>query len=120
MYTCSAFIVFIPHTYPNFTRFVQKHPHLRVLPANTSFTVSRDGGAFEWASRSIRTFFCQPSRVLDPDMWRMLYDIFRFNACARRLAAGDDQDTALSIGQYLAQEGYSDSFTNNYLLVSHA
>lgn len=111
----------MPHTYPNFTQFLQKHPHLRILPAEMSFTVSRDSGAFEWASRSLSGFFCQRARILDPDMWRMLYDIFRFNACAPGLILGQDagkEDSTLSIGEYLASEGYSESFTNNYLLVS--
>lgn len=54
-------------------------------------------------------------------MWRMLYDVFRFNASAPRLALGQDtgqEDAVLSIGEYLIREGYSESFTNDYLLVS--
>jgi predicted NAD/FAD-binding protein len=116
-----AFIVFTPTTYPNFNRFVELHPNLRVQSANMSFSVTRDDGSFEWASSSLRALFCQPSRILDPDMWRMFYDIFRFNVCARRLVAdGMPDDGLLSIGEYLKQENYSESFINNFLLVSYA
>ncbi len=50
-------------------------------------------------------------------MWILLYDIMRFNMCARRLLDGP-VELGLSIGEYLHREGYSDSFRDNYLLVS--
>ena len=52
-------------------------------------------------------------------MWRLLYDILRFNACARELVV--DKDYYLencSVGEYLAREGYSDTFRDDYLIVS--
>jgi hypothetical protein len=53
-------------------------------------------------------------------MWRLIYDILRFNACARRLARGPPSmfEDDYSIGEYLDSEGYSNSFRNNYLIVS--
>jgi predicted NAD/FAD-binding protein len=90
-----------------------------------TFSVSRDGGKFEWAGDTIFTVFCQPKRLLDPHMWSMLYDVFRFNACARRLVAEwrrGDANTRFSpdfpIGEYLKREGYSDAFKDDYLIVS--
>lgn len=84
-----------------------------------TFSVSRDHGVFEWAGGSLAGLFCQPSRLLDPRMWRLLYDILRFNACARELVV--DKDYYLencSVGEYLAREGYSDTFRDDYLIVS--
>lgn len=86
-----------------------------------TFSVSRDGGLFEWAGNNLMTIFCQPSRLLDPNMWRLIYDVLRFNACARRLVVGWKRDSDfddLPIGEYLQNEGYSDSFRDNYLIVS--
>ena len=51
-------------------------------------------------------------------MWALLYDVLRFNACAQELLLGDGQDSDISIGQYLEANGYSDSFRDNYLIVS--
>ncbi|KAF9820730.1 hypothetical protein IEO21_01173 [Rhodonia placenta] len=72
-----TYIVFNPSTYPNFLRFLNLYPDLRqhICATDMTFSVSRDGGAFEWAGNNLSSVFCQPKRLLDPDMWRMLYDI---------------------------------------------
>jgi predicted NAD/FAD-binding protein len=114
-------IVFNPSTYPNFLRFLQLYPAIPILKTEMTFSVSRDGGLFEWAGNNLKTIFCQPSRLLDPNMWRLIYDVLRFNACARRLAIASNRSNSLedlSIKRYLDNEGYSDSFRDNYLIVS--
>jgi predicted NAD/FAD-binding protein len=108
-------IVFNPPTYPNFLRFLDLRKRtVEVIETEMTFSVSRDGGAFEWAGDGLRSVFCQPGRVLDLGMWRMLFDIGRFNACAVRVLGEDDD---LSIGEYLQREGYSPQFRDNYLIV---
>ena len=86
-----------------------------------TFSVTRDHGAFEWGGASLGAMFCQPRHLLDPGHWRMLYDIARFNVCARRLLDPGRRYPHLpgdiSVGKYLRQEKYSASFKNNYLLV---
>ncbi|KZT11959.1 FAD/NAD(P)-binding domain-containing protein [Laetiporus sulphureus 93-53] len=113
----TGFIVFNPITYPNFLRFLNLYPHLRerILRTTMSFSVSRNAGAFEWAGTSLDSVFCQRHRLLDPSMWRMLYDILHFNACAPRALCKSKLEN-LSIGEYLKTEGYSDSFRDNYLI----
>jgi len=140
-------IVFNPRTYPNFLRFLQLHPPqddeiselppwplsmfssppqfikapskgIRILPTQMTFSVSQDNGAFEWAGKNPLTVFCQPWRIFDPSMWRMLYDIFRFNACSLQLLKKPTK-RSLSIGRYLREEGYSDAFKDNYLIVCY-
>jgi hypothetical protein len=108
-------IVFNPPTYPNFLRFLalQKRS-VEVIKTQMTFSVSRDGGAFEWAGDGLRSVFCQPRRVFDLGMWRMLFDIMRFNACAVRVLTEKD---GLSIGEYLQREGYSSQFRDDYLIV---
>ncbi|KAJ6487216.1 FAD/NAD(P)-binding domain-containing protein [Mycena vitilis] len=114
VYVDTGFIVFNPSTYPNFIKFLKLHA-INILPTEMTFSVSRDGGLFEWAGSNLMTIFCQPYRLIDPNMWRLIYDVLRFNACARRIIT-DDSDADLSIGEYLDREGYSDSFKDNYLI----
>lgn len=86
-----------------------------------TFSVSRDLGSFEWAGGNLFTVFCQPKRVFDPEMWKLLYDVLKFNACARRILKEPVvKGVEMSIGEYLEREGYSASFRDNYLIVSIA
>ena len=88
-----------------------------------AFAISRDMGKFEWSGHNLSTVFSQRWRVLDPKMWRLIYDVLRFNACARRLIMGWNrltsplQDHDMTIGEYLRREGYSEQFSNDFLLV---
>ncbi|KAF8879100.1 amine oxidase [Gymnopilus junonius] len=138
-----TYIVFNPTTYPNFLRFlrlyspktrlqnflatswflgrgttttIDQKSSIRILPTEMTFSISRDRGAFEWAGKNLATVFCQPRRLVDPDMWRMIYDVLRFNVCSRRVLLDEKDAEDISIGEYLSREGYSDAFKNNYLI----
>ncbi|KAF7308922.1 Amino-oxidase domain-containing protein [Mycena kentingensis (nom. inval.)] len=115
----TGFIVFNPSTYPNFIAFL-KHACIPYLPTEMTFSVTRDGGAFEWAGDNLATVFCQPYRLWDPRMWRLLYDVLRFNAFARGILSEkiseDQKAKEMSIGEYLAREGYSEVFKDDYLI----
>ncbi|KAJ6453125.1 FAD/NAD(P)-binding domain-containing protein [Mycena sanguinolenta] len=114
VYVDTGFIVFNPSTYPNFIKFL-KMQAIKILPTEMTFSVSRDRGLFEWGGSNLATIFCQPYRLIDPNMWRLIYDVLRFNACARSIiTSASDED--FSIGDYLDREGYSDSFKDNYLI----
>lgn len=86
-----------------------------------TFSVSRDMGAFEWAGNNLLTVFCQPKSLLDLEVWRLLYDVLRFNTNAQRflieLGSKSTKVEEISIGTYLERHGYSDSFRDNYLIV---
>ncbi|KAF5328927.1 hypothetical protein D9758_016824 [Tetrapyrgos nigripes] len=121
----TGFIVFNPSTYPNFLRFLKLHPKIPIAQTEMTFSISRNQGDFEWKGDTLFTVFCQPRRVLDPGMWRMIYDILRFNASAKRLImrwkaqegnreSRDGEDVV--IADYLEREGYSREFQNNYLI----
>ncbi|RDB14864.1 hypothetical protein Hypma_016412 [Hypsizygus marmoreus] len=116
----TGFIVFNPSTYPNFLRLLRMHGSTRglVTPTEMTFSVSRDGGAFEWAGKNLFAVFCQLSNLFDLGMWRMLWDVVRFNATAGKvlLEKQDGVDEEESIGQYLDREGYSLAFRDNYLI----
>ena len=52
----------------------------------------------------------------NPRLYRMLFDVFRFNLFSVDLLA-DGKKTDMSIGEYLDKERYSDGFKEDYLLV---
>jgi len=90
-----------------------------------TFAVSRDQGLFEWAGSNLSTVFCQRGNFFSPRMWRMIFDIIRFNQFALDLLADDNPEPMTkassprpeeSIGAYLEKEGYSDAFRVDYLI----
>ncbi|KZW00435.1 FAD/NAD(P)-binding domain-containing protein [Exidia glandulosa HHB12029] len=114
--TAASYIILNPVTYPNFLKFLE-HKEVPVVPAAMSFSVSRDEGALEWAgSPDPTTLFCQPENLLNIDMWRMLWDLLRFNACALEVLQPDSLDGELSLGDYLKKYNYCQTFRDDYLL----
>lgn len=112
----TGFIVCNPATYPNFLRFLALKG-VETAETEMTFSVSRDKGAFEWAGTpNPATVFCQPRNLLRPDMWRMIWDILRFNACVLEVLEPGNADGELSIGDYLDKYGYSSAFRDDYLL----
>lgn len=99
---------------------------VKTTPTKMTFSVSRDQGLFEWAGTSLNSVFCQRGNLFSPRMWRMIFDIIRFNQYSldilragemgsqgARKAAGVPEET---IGEYLEREGYSDAFRDDYLI----
>ena len=97
-----------------------------------TFGVSRDAGKFEWAGTSLSSIFAQRRNFFRPRMWRLIFDIVRFNQFALDLltskdesendpARGDEKKgqtmpSEESIGHYLDREGYSQAFKDDYLI----
>jgi len=107
----------------NFINFLKKI-RVDIVPTLMTFGVSRDHGYFEWAGAGLDAVFCQRSNVFSPRLWRMIFDIIRFNQFALDLLRADEagagsQDSVGSeetIGSYLEREGYSDVFRDDYLI----
>ena len=98
-----------------------------------TFSVSRNRGFFEWAGTSLSGVFAQGSNLFRLKMWQMIFDIVRFNQFALDLLSTEDESEAdpaqaqgkpaairqqrqLSIGEYLDQNHYSNTFRNDYLI----
>ena len=81
-----------------------------------TFGVSRDQGAFEWAGTSLAAVFCQARNIVSPRMWRMIFDIVRFNQFALDVLMKDSDQGLETIGEYLDRNGYSDAFRDDYLI----
>ncbi|CAH0041483.1 unnamed protein product [Clonostachys solani] len=125
----TGFIVLNTATYPNFLGFLEKLG-VETEPAKMKFSVSRDRGVLEWVcGTTLGSVFCQRRNILSPRMWRMLFDIIRFNQFALDLLLEDDSRfgrqrngsakyacSTENIGDYLNREGYSAAFRDDYLL----
>lgn len=94
-----------------------------------TFGVSRDCGLFEWAGTSLSAVFAQRQNIFSLRMWRMIFDIIRFNQFALDLLKVEEKSEVFTngnsghhaegqetIGQYLGREGYSDAFRDDYLI----
>lgn len=108
----TGFIVYNEPGYPNLARWLDA---LDVAsdPSDMSFAVSRGDGRFEYAGGPALGLLAQPSLALGPRLWRMLGDLLRFYRSAPRHVA---EDPALTLGDYLAREGYSRAFVEDHLL----
>ncbi|KAI0596033.1 amine oxidase [Biscogniauxia sp. FL1348] len=126
----TGFIVLNTATYPNFINFLRKI-NVPTVTTEMTFGVSRDRGKFEWAGTSLDSLFCQRKNLFSPRMWRLIFDIIRFNHFALDLLKEDDGHyhhscksngicpsfrSTETIGQYLERQGYSDTFRNDYLI----
>jgi predicted NAD/FAD-binding protein len=96
-----------------------------------TFGISRDEGKFEWSGTSLSSIFAQRENLYSPRMWRLIFDIIRFNQFATDILTDDDEsenDPGISVGEqtskppsesvghYLDREGYSEAFRNDYLI----
>jgi predicted NAD/FAD-binding protein len=144
----TGFIVCNPITYPNMLKFLA-HPTIQVPLADSdmSFAVSRNFGEFEWSGQGLGSVFCQLKNVLpwngygtsrqasrwQGGMWRLLWDVIRFDEEAERIAIESDnmeftsqglprQDKpvnpwkSLTLGEFFATRTYSNFFYENYIL----
>ncbi|KAJ9399941.1 hypothetical protein DTO282F9_3011 [Paecilomyces variotii] len=129
-----AFTLYNKLTYPNFTSFLS-HLNIASIPMRITFGLSRDNGQFEWSSTSLSTFFAQRRNLLSPSVWRMLFDIWRFNLFAtdilhhnnnkynplnqnqnQNLKSQQKEEEEESVGSYLERNNYSSTFRDNYLI----
>ncbi|KAK2800246.1 hypothetical protein FQN50_008210 [Emmonsiellopsis sp. PD_5] len=125
-------VCFNPLTSPNLYAFLRE---LRVPLHDVPFSLasSRDGGLFEWSSGSVLSLVSR--NLFRLDLWRLLFDIVKFNyfapdllreeeKMAERMSHGrreatesrDDQQTPMNIGTYLKKEGYSHAFRDHYII----
>lgn len=114
-----GFIVYNELNYPDLTQ-VFAHPGVETVASCMSFSVSADGGRFEWRGggndwwATGAGLFAQPGNLLSPSYLRLLTQIPRFcrqsvaDLCSGRLAG-------LSLGDYFRQRQFSKRLLSDYL-----
>ncbi|GAB4191241.1 MAG: NAD(P)/FAD-dependent oxidoreductase [Thalassobaculales bacterium] len=110
----TGFIVLNERTYPNLLAlFAELGVTLRA--STMSFAVSLDQGRLEYGGRDLRQVFAQKRNLASPRFMGMALDILRFFRSATALLARP-QDHHLSLGDWLAREGYGRAFMEDHLL----
>jgi uncharacterized protein len=117
----SGFIVHNARTYPNLLRLFDELG-VATQPTEMSMSITCEGCGLEYAgARGPAGLFAQPLRAGHPAYLRMLTEVRRFHAQARRLLAhsdsapGGDVD-GLTLGTFLALGGYSDYFVRHFMI----
>ncbi|HRP34594.1 MAG TPA: FAD-dependent oxidoreductase [Gammaproteobacteria bacterium] len=109
----TGFIVFNDRTYPSFISLMNEIG-VESQPSDMGFSVRCDRSGLEYCGSSLNQLFAQRRNLVRPGFWRMLRDILRFNREARELLEG--REDTLELGAYLAREGYSRQFTEQYIV----
>jgi len=109
----TGFIVFNHRTYPNFIKLMERLG-IASQPSFMSFSVKCEKTGLEYNGTSLNKLFAQRRNLARPAFYRMLRDIFRFNRAALTLLQGDHPNVTL--GEYLAEHGYSQEFVEYYLI----
>jgi predicted NAD/FAD-binding protein len=109
----TGFIVFNDRTYPNFIQLLDEIGQ-DSQPSEMSFSVQAEDGRLEYSGSSLNALFAQRRNIVRPPFYRMIRDILRFNQAALPETARLDDSTTL--GNYLAEHGYSHEFVDHYLV----
>lgn len=109
----TGFIVYNDWTYPNFIRLLEELG-VEWQPSSMSFSVRCEKSGLEYNGTSINSLFAQRRNIARPSFLRMVADILRFNARARKLL--EPGAPALTLSEYLERERYSKYFIEHYII----
>lgn len=110
----TGFIVYNELNYPDLTALFD-HLGVATHESNMGFSLSLDRGRREWCGETYASVFAQRRNLVSPSFLWMLREIFRFN----RLCTQDRDNGTMghaTIGEYLAQRGFSTAFRDDYLI----
>ena len=110
----TGFMVFNERNYPHLMQLFAELD-IRSRPTTMSFSVSLDGGAFEYGLTQPWRLFAQPTHALSPRFWRLLSEILRFNAVASQFARQANCPPEMSLGKFLNIHAFSQDLRNRYL-----
>lgn len=110
----TGFQVFNRRTYPNLLGFFAALG-IEAVDADMSFSVQVRDADIEWSGTSIDSVFAQRKNIANPKFLRMLSDVLRLSRNAEKLMA-DPTVADLTLGELMKREGYSDAFTDWYLI----
>jgi len=112
----TGFIVHNDKNYPNFLKLMHKLG-VTTQKSSMSFSVKVEKSGLEYNGTSLNTLFCQRRNILNPNFYRMIKDILRFNKEATKyFLEHRDQDDTKTLETYLRENRYSEEFTEYYIM----
>ncbi len=109
----TGFIVYNPPAYPNLAALFA-HLEVPTAPSGMSFSVSMGNGAYEYAGSNVFQLLGNAGNLFNPGHWRLMRDIPRFFRTA--LARLPGLPDSMTIGEFMAAEGFSANFIDRHLL----
>jgi predicted NAD/FAD-binding protein len=111
----TGFIVFNDWTYPNFQKLLAQL-NVGSKPTDMGFSVCCEQTGLEYSGTNLNTMFAQRKNIFSPKHWSMIRDILRFNKEALADVNSGGRYLEITLGEYLQQKKYSETFTNKYLI----
>lgn len=111
----TGFIVYNEQNYPNLTALFA-HLDVPTRRSDMSFAVSLADGDMEYSSNNLLSFLGNGRNLLRRRFWLMSLDLMRFYRQASREIEWLKHAEHLTLGDYLDQSGYSESFQLDHLL----
>jgi predicted NAD/FAD-binding protein len=111
----TGFIVFNDWTYPNFQKLLAQL-NVGSKPTDMGFSVCCEATGLEYSGTNLNTMFAQRKNLLSLNHWQMIRDILRFNKEALEDVTNGGRYLEMTLGEYLRQKKYSDTFKNKYLI----
>lgn len=109
-----GFIIFNRFTYPNLVRLFRELG-VKGTPTRMAFSVSLDGGRFEWATGNLDMMLAQRRNALSPSFYQLLFEVLRFFRVANADLAADTVGE-VSLREYLARRRFSPVIVKRFLV----
>lgn len=109
----TGFIVYNDRNYPNLCALFDLL-EIDAAKSDMSFAVSAEGGRFEYGGSRPSMLFAQPANLVSPRFYRMLREITRFYAAGKACLEAGGGD--LSLGGFLAREGFGEDLVQRHVL----
>ena len=109
----TGFVVFNEKTYPEFCKLLKRF-NITYEPTEMSFSYRSDKTHFEYNGHNINTLFADRINFLNPRFYEFLWDIYRFNAAAKRTAHA--LNNTLTLYDFVKKGHYHKLFMHTYLM----
>ena len=110
----TGFMVFNRVTYPNLCHLFQRLGVV-AMPTEMSFSVQHMPSGLEFAGSSVNHLFAQRRNLINPDFWRLLWEINRFNS-ESVAALENGHARGKSVEEFLLDGRYDADFRDRYLV----
>lgn len=117
-----GFMVYNTRTYPDLVSLFEL---LEVEQENSSMSfacsVESEKDVFEWGSDGLSTLFADRKNIVNPSMYRMIWDMRRFNRSVHQYIdhVGKNpqcSEARMTLGEYLEDGGYTRDFITYYII----